>query len=123
MNAFDVDYWISVMYKYSWTPRTLDEKSQHALMYLFHLTDQIAPVGRDNRREFWITAKRGSVENFQPYYDEDATEEELAEAMQEQYPKEEYWYKFVSVQHTNCRKEEFFGILLNGKPVLSLNDP
>ena len=123
MNAFDVDYWISVMYKYSWTPRTLDEKSQHALMYLFHLTDQIAPVGRDNRREFWITAKRGSIEDFRPYYDEDATEEELAEAMQEQYPKEEYWYKFVSVQHTNCRKEEFLGVLLNGKPVLSLNDP
>ena len=123
MNVFDVDYWISVMYKYSWTPRTLDEKSQHALMYLFHLTDQIAPVGRDNRREFWITVERGIVENFQPYYDEDATEEELAEAMQEQYPKEEYWYKFVSVQHTNCRKEEFFGVLLNGKPVLSLNDP
>ena len=98
MNAFDVDYWISVMYKYSLTPRTLDEKSQHALMYLFHLTDQIAPVGRDNRREFWITAKRGSVEDFRPYYDEDATEEELAAAMQEQYPKEEYWYKFVSVR-------------------------
>ena len=39
MNAFDVDYWISVMCTYSWTPRTLDEKSQHALMYLFHLTD------------------------------------------------------------------------------------
>ena len=123
MNAFDVDYWIGVMCKYSWTPRTLDEKSQHALLYLFHLTDQIAPVGRDNRREFWITAKRGSVEDFQPYYDEDVTEEELAEAMQEQYSKEEYWYKFVSVQHTNCRKEEFFGVLLNGKPVLSLNDP
>ena len=112
-----------VMYKYSWTPRTLDEKSQHALMYLFHLTDQIAPVGRDNRREFWITAKRGSIEDFQPYYDEDATEEKLAEAMQEQYPKEEYWYKFVSVQHTNCRKRRVFGVLLNGKPVLSLNDP
>ena len=59
MNVFDVDYWIGVMCKYSWTPRTLDEKSQHALMYLFHLTDQIAPVGRDNRREFWITAERG----------------------------------------------------------------
>ena len=79
MNAFDVDYWIGVMCKYSWTPRTLNEKSRHALMYLFHLTDQIAPVGRDNRREFWITAKRGSIEDFQPYYDEDATEEELAE--------------------------------------------
>ena len=122
MNAFDVDYWISVMYKYSWTPRTLDEKSQHALMYLFHLTDQIAPVGRDNRREFWITAKRGSIEDFRPYYDEEATEQELAEAMQEQYPEEEYWYKFVSVHHTDCRKGEFFGVFLNGKPVLSMND-
>ena len=123
MNAFDVDYWISVMCKYSWTPRTLDEKSQHALMYLFHLTDQIAPVGRDNRREFWITAKCGSIEEFRSHYDEDATQEELEEAMQEQYQKEEYWYKFVSVYHTNCRKEEFFGVFLNGKPILSLNDP
>lgn len=123
MNAFDVDYWISVMCKYSWTPRTLDEKSQHALMYLFHLTDQIAPVGRDNRREFWITAKRDSIEDFRPYYDEDATEEELEEAMQEQYPEDEYWYKFVSVHHTGCRKGEFLGVFLNGKPVLSMNDP
>lgn len=123
MNAFDVNYWIDVMCKYSGTPRTLDEKSQHALMYLFHLTDQIAPVGRDNRREFWILAKRGGIEEFRQYYDEDATEEELVEAMQEQYPQEEYWYKFVSVHHANCRKEEFFGVFLNGKPVLSLNDP
>ena len=52
MNAFDVDYWIGVMCRCSWTPRTLDEKSQHALLHLFHLTDQIASVGRDNRREF-----------------------------------------------------------------------
>lgn len=51
MNVFDVDYWIDVMSS-SWMPRTLDEKSQSALMYLFRLTDQIAPVGRDNRREF-----------------------------------------------------------------------
>lgn len=123
MNAFDVDYWIGVMCRCSWTPRTLDEKSQHALLHLFHLTDQIASVGRDNRREFWITAKRGSVEDFQLYYDEDATEEELAEAMQEQYPEDEYWYKFVSVHHTGCRKGEFFGVFLNGKPVLSMNDP
>lgn len=121
MNAFDVDYWIDILGS-SWTPRTLDEKSQHALMYLFYLTDQIAPVGRDNRREFWITAQRGSIEEFRQYYDEDATEEELAEAMQEQYPQEEYWYKFVSVHHANCRKKEFFGVFLNGKPVLSLND-
>ena len=67
MNAFDVDYWIDVMCRCSWTLRTLDEKSQHALLYLFHLTDQIASVGRDKRREFWITAERGSIEDFRPY--------------------------------------------------------
>ena len=43
--------------------------------------------------------------------------------MQEQYPKEEYWYKFVSVHHMDCRKGELFCVFLNGKPVLSINDP
>lgn len=59
----------------------LDAQSRCALMELFRLTDQIAPVDRDNRREFWITAKRGTSEEYRPYYDEDASEEELTAAM------------------------------------------
>lgn len=120
MNVFEVDYWISVLHRGG---LTLDEQSRHALMDLFRLTDQMAPVGRDNRREFWITTKRGSAEEYRPYYDEDASKEELACAMQEQYPLEEYWYKVVTVHHTDCRRGEYFGAFLNNRCFLTINDP
>lgn len=119
MNVFEVDYWVSVLHRNS---LTLDEQSQCALMELFRLTDQMAPVGRDNRREFWIIARRGSVEEYRPYYDEDALEEELAVAMQEQYPEEKYWYKVVTVHHTDCRRGEYFGVFLNNRCFLTIND-
>ena len=92
-------------------------------MELFRLTDQMASVGRDNRREFWIIARRGSAEEYRPFYDEDASEEELADAMQEQYPLEEYWYKVVTVHHTDCRRGEYFGAILNNRCFLTINDP
>lgn len=69
-ERFDVDYWLDVLH---WNSLTLDEQSQCALMELFRLADQMAPVGRDNRREFWITAKRGSAEEYRSYYDEDGS--------------------------------------------------
>lgn len=119
MNAFEVDYWIGVLYRNS---LTLDEQSQCTFMELFRLTDQMAPVGRDNRREFWITAKHGSAEEYRLYYDEDASEEELAAAMQEQYPLEKYWYKVVTVHHTDCRRGEYFGVFLNNRCFLTIND-
>ena len=120
MNVFEVDYWVSVLHRNS---LTLDEQSRCALMELFRLTDQMAPVGRDNRREFWIIARRGSAEEYRPYYDEDASEEELADVMQEQYPLEEYWYKVVTVHHTDCRRGEYFGVFLNNRCFLTINDP
>lgn len=120
MNVFEVDYWISVLHR---NGLTIDEQSRCALLDLFRLTDQMAPVGRDNRREFWITAKCGSAEEYRPYYDEEASEEELVAAMREQYPEEEYWYKVVTVHHTDCRCGEYFGVFLNNRCFLTINDP
>lgn len=120
MNVFDVDYWLDVLHR---DGLTLDEKSRCALMNLFRLTEQMAPVGRDNRREFWITARRGTPEEYRPYYDGDAPEEELTAAMQEQYPQEEYWYKVVTVHHTDYRRGEYFGAFLNNRCFLTINDP
>ena len=67
MNVFEVDYWIDVLHR---DGLTLDEQSRRALMDLFCLTDQMAPVDLDNRREFWITAKRGTPEEYRQYYDD-----------------------------------------------------
>ena len=120
MNAFDVDSWIEVMHRRT---RTLDAQSQTALLRLFDQTEQIAPMGRDNCREFWLKAERGSLEEFQAHVEDELPEQEAAAWMQSEYPDEECWYKFVSVHHNACRNGEFYGVFLNGKCVLTLNDP
>lgn len=120
MNAFDVDAWIEVMHRRT---RRLDAKSQTALMQLFDLTEQIAPVGQDNRREFWLKAKRGSLAEFCAHVEDELPEQEAHAWMESEYPDEECWYKFVSVHHNASRKGEFYGVFLNGKCVLTLNDP
>lgn len=120
MNAFDVDSWIEVMHRRA---RTLDTESQAALMRLFELTEQIAPVGQDNRREFWLKAKRGSLAEFCAHVEDELPEQEAHAWMESEYPDEECWYKFVSVHHNASRKGEFYGVFLNGKCVLTLNDP
>lgn len=120
MNAFDVDYWIEVLHRRT---RTLDTKSRATLLQLFELTEQIAPVGQDNRREFWLKAKRGSLAEFCAHVDDELPEQEAITWMQAEYPDEECWYKFVSVHHNACRNGEFYSVFLNGKCVLTLNDP
>ena len=120
MNAFDVDSWIEVMCRRT---RRLDAQSQTALLQLFDLTEQIAPVGQDNRREFWLKAKRGSLAEFSAHVEDELSEQEAIAWMLSEYPNEECWYKFVSVHHNACRKGEFYGVFLNGKCVLTLNDP
>lgn len=120
MNAFDVDSWIEVMHRRA---RRLDAQSQTALMQLFDLTEQIAPVGQDNRREFWLKAKRGSLAEFRDHVEDELTEQEACAWMQSEYPEEECWYKFVSIHHNASGKDEFYGVFLNGKCVLTMNDP
>lgn len=120
MNAFAVDSWIEVMHR---RIRTLDARSQTALMRLFELTEQIAPVGQDNRREFWLKARCGSLAEFCAHVEDELSEQEARAWMQSEYPDEECWYKFVSVHHNANRNGEFYGGFLNGKCVLTLNDP
>ena len=120
MNAFDVDWWIEITNRHS---MTLDEKSKVLLLKLFELTEQLTPMGKDNRREFWLKAQRGSLEEFRDHVEDDLSDQEVLTWMQSEYPKEEYWYKFVSVHHNACRNGEFYGVFLNGKCVLTINDP
>ena len=120
MNAFDVDSWIEVMHRQT---KTLDARSQAALLRLFELTEQLAPMGQDNRREFWLKATRGSLAEFCAHVEDELSEQEARAWMQSEYPDEECWYKFVSVHHNACRNGEFYGVFLNGKCVLTLNDP
>ena len=61
MNAFEVSKWIDILGS-GHDPKTLDEKSIDAVKRLFQLTGRLTPVGSDDRKEFWISAKRGTLE-------------------------------------------------------------
>ena len=121
MTAFEVNYWIRVLEDRGLSTRALDEESKAALLRLFEMTSVFEAVGDDDRKEFWIRAERGTIEEFREHYDPDADEEELQEAYGYEYPDEVCWYQFMSVHH-NFRGEPFYGVFLNGSYILSVGD-
>lgn len=121
MTAFEVNYWIRVLEDRGLSTRALDEESKAALLKLFEMTSVFEAVGDDDRKEFWIRAERGTIEEFREHYDPDADEEELQEAYGYEYPDEVCWYHFTSVHH-NFRGEPFYGVFLNGSYILSAGD-
>lgn len=122
MNAFEVGYWLKVLGDDHY-PNILDEASIAAVKELFRITARIQAVGDDDRKEFWVSAKRGTLEEFKEYYYDEADEEELKEAYEDYYPDETVWYKFVSVHHQfSGPEEEFFAVFLGHEYVLAVND-
>jgi len=122
MTSLEVDY-----YSYWFNPSAADEETKKEIIELFRIAGQIAPLKTDSeRREFWITASKGTIEEFrQRYrqrYDEDASEEELQRAFGE-YDQDEYWYKLTLVHfYDTWQEEEFYGIFLNNRYLLAIND-
>ena len=95
MNAFEVSRWINILGR-GHSPMALDESSLEAVKELFKVTSGIKAAGDDDRKEFWLSAKRGSLEEFREYYDDDDTdEEELKADMLAWFPDEVMWYSFI----------------------------
>ena len=121
MNAFEVSRWINILGR-GHSPMALDESSLEAVKELFKVTAGIKAAGDDDRKEFWLSAKRGSLEEFREYYDDDDTdEEELKADMLAWFPDEVMWYSFISVHHDGVG-EEFYGVFVGNKYVLAVND-
>lgn len=127
MNAQQVDYYIFVLGD-SFHTRTLGEKSKALLLKLFELTAQIKACGDDNRKEFWIKVERGSFEEYaagyHESYDEDdyvASDEDIRRYFEEDYPDEEKWYLFQSVNFVR-RDDEFYAVWLGHRYLLSIGD-
>jgi len=122
MNAFEVGYWLRVLSDHN-HPNILDEDSIETVKKLFEINDKIQAEGDDDRKELWLSAKRGTLEEFKEYYYDEADEEELKVAYDDYYPDEVVWYKFVSVHH-QCigSEEEFYAVFLGHEYVLAVND-
>jgi hypothetical protein len=127
MKAWQVDYYISRL-ENSFQTYTLGENSRALLLRLFELTSQIKACGDDDRKEFWIKAERGSFEEYAADYHESCDEpgdvtpdEDIRREFEEEYPDDEKWYLFHSVNFAT-RGEAFYAVWLGHRYILSIGD-
>ena len=80
-----------------------DEGSYQLIEELYQELDKIAPVGDRNRKELWLRARRGAINEWKDLDEavEDGEFDSKEEAIQywsEMFPEEEYWYHFLAIE-------------------------
>lgn len=83
-----------------------DEKSLELLDELFKLMEQIAPISENGVRSLWLTAQRGSFDDFgdiEQMIDcgEFNSKEEALEEWKWMYPDETKWYELTTIEEKN----------------------
>lgn len=103
-------------------PDLLSQSDKDNLQKVIDKLQCVAICGNDERRELWLTAERGSIEDFGDY--NEFLENELVENQEdfenlwkEEYPDSVKWY-FLSVSHYN---EEYF-IFIDNKLTLHIKN-
>ena len=123
MHALRVELWIRMLQRSGFECAKLDESSQGMLRKLFEITDVLNPVGDDDLKMFWITAKRPTIRQYKASLgDDEISDEELRSEYQRDYPRMKKWYKVRMVRHGNA-EQEFLGVVLNDDYLLAINDP
>lgn len=97
-----------------------DDKTKGLINKLFQKLQNIAVCGEDERRELWLTAPRGSIEDFGDY--EEYLENEEVENREEfeklwllEYPEPIKWYKLITTAYNDIRS-----VFINGNLVLQI---
>ena len=102
-------------------PNALDDKTKEFVMLLFQKIQAVNICGDDKRRELWITAERGTIEDFGDYDDYLAdgdveSREEFEELWLSEYPEPQGWYKLATMIYENA-----YFVFLNGKLILQIS--
>ena len=119
LTAPKIDYYIDILKR----GFVIGEEMKPYVDELFKEIHKIAPCGNDNRRELWLFAERGKIEDYGDYdemyeYGEVDSREEYEELWANLYPDEKCWYHFVSVEHGDFR-----AVFLKHKPMFEENHP
>lgn len=99
----------------------IDAKTKGLVTELFQKLQSIAVCGDDELRELWLTAPRGSIEDFGDYenYLEDGEVEshkEFEELWLSEYPEPQKWYKLSALVYRGI-----YSVFINNKLVLQIN--
>lgn len=105
MKAPRIKHWIQVL---RGGKMVFDKETNEVINRVFEQLRQIAPCGPEERRELWLKAARGSVEDYADYEylkEEEIVEnyEEFIEMWQEEYPEEVNWFQLITVERDEYR--------------------
>lgn len=86
----------------------LIEKTLEAIDKVYAILEAVEPCGEDNRRELWLKAERGTIDDYDDYEslkDEEVVEnyEEFEKMWHEEYPDEISWYHLVTIERDDYR--------------------
>lgn len=105
MKAPRIKHWIHVL---RGGKMVFDKETNEEIDKVFELLHLIAPCGNDERRDIWLKAERGTVEDYDDY--EYLKEEEIVDSYdaflrmwQEDYPDEMNWFHLVTLERDDYR--------------------
>ena len=132
----DVKRWLYALDRSHMSVQALDDESKKRLLQLKQLTDQFCPLDDNGRRTFWIEMAPYSFEDFKNKYEQDEecycdddynedelTETDLKEWFDAEYSPDTRWVKIECLGHTRRDGTVFYGVFVNSKYVVSVNDP
>lgn len=105
IKAPKINHWIWVLKD---GKTVFDEQTLEAIDKVYALLEVVEPCGEDNRRELWLKAERGTIEDYDDY--ERLKDEEVVESYDEfkgmwldEYPDEVSWYHLVTIKREDYR--------------------
>ena len=131
LNAVQVNNYVHrlgrVGYRYSTCAYTYDDASYADIEEIFRMLEELEPASPSGAREFWLCARRGTIEDFADGYGtyednlDDGTVEDYAgyEAYwKSEFPDELEWYRFVA-----CNEEDidYKAIFLGNEHVIEVD--
>ena len=105
IKAPKVNHWIFVLKD---GKSVFDKKTLEAIDKVYAILEAVEPCGEDNRRELWLKAERGTIEDYDDYErlkDEEVIEnyEEFEKMWHDEYPDEISWYHLVTIERNDYR--------------------
>lgn len=105
MKAPQIKHWIRVL---RGGKLEFDEETREVISQVFEQIQRIEPCGEYERREVWLKADRGTIEDYGDYDEYKAEEivenyEEFQDMWLDDYPDEVEWIHFVTIEHEDYR--------------------
>ena len=105
IKAPKVNHWIFVLKDGKFV---FDKKTLEAIDKVYAILEAVEPCGEDNRRELWLKAERGTIDDYDDYErlkDEDVVEnyEEFEKMWHDEYPDKISWYHLVTIERNDYR--------------------